>query len=98
MPRFDRSARMKLPWLADLGLDDADFGALNPCVPGEFTLADALYVNTATPGVVYGGAEEGTLPMAAGHWYMLPSRLSDRNPALRAHLVSVSRAARSLRV
>jgi hypothetical protein len=98
MPRFDDSTREALQWLVDIGLSDVELSSLNPCVPGEFTLPEALYVNTATPGAVYGGAEEGTLPPTAGRWYMLPSAIPTRYPVLRADVAPVARAARSLQL
>lgn len=84
----------RLDWLVDLGIDEKDVRGLNPCVPGEFTLPAAYYVNSATPNVVYAGAEEGTLPLVAGRWYLLPSRLLDQHPQLRDGAVPVSRATR----
>jgi hypothetical protein len=94
MQRRDEQIRRGLDWLGDLGIGERDLGSLNPCVPGEFMLDEACYVNTATPNVVYRGAGEGTLPLVAGRWYMIPSSLAQRYPRLREGTVPVSRAPR----
>ena len=84
-------------WLTDMGLSQEELRELNPCVPGEFTVPDALYVNTGSPRVVYRGTEEGTLPLVAGRWYLIPSDVADRHPGLRKDAVAVARAARLVR-
>lgn len=94
MPHRPETVRPGLDWLLDLGLGEADVRALNPCVPGEFMLDAASYVNSATPGVVYRGAGEGTLPLVAGRWYMIPTGLTQRFPQLRQDPVPVARAPR----
>lgn len=94
MQRRDEQRRRGVDWLADVGLGEADIHALNPCVPGEFMLDGANYVNSATPGVVYRGAGEGTLPLVAGRWYMIPSALAQRYPRLQHETVPVARAPR----
>jgi hypothetical protein len=81
-------------WLRDLGLGEPDLRDLNPCVPGEFTLPDAYYVNTATPGQTYRGTEEGTLPVVSGRWYLIPRDVAERFPALTREAASVARAVR----
>jgi hypothetical protein len=57
-------------------------------------LPEALYVNTGSPRVVYRGTEEGTLPLVAGKWYLIPSDIVERHPELRRDAVSVARAVR----
>lgn len=57
-------------------------------------LDQTYYVNSATPHVVYRGAGEGTLPLVAGRWYMIPSSLVQRYPRLLAETVPVARAPR----
>ena len=94
MQRRDENNRRGLDWLTGYGIGDADIRACSPCVPGEFMLDAALYVNSATPGVVYRGAGEGTLPLVAGRWYMIPSSLPQRYPILRRETVPVARAPR----
>jgi hypothetical protein len=94
MQRRDAHVRRGLDWLLDFGIGEADVRSLNPCVPGEFTLEEAYYVNSATPTQVYRGAEEGTLPLVAGRWYMLPTTLLERFPGLRTGAVPVARAPR----
>jgi hypothetical protein len=69
-------------WLVELGVRHDDLHALNPCVPGEFTLPDTLYVNTATPRLVYHGSAEGTLPLVTGRWYIIPNSVVKRVPSL----------------
>jgi hypothetical protein len=81
-------------WLGEMGLGEDELRGLNPCVPGEFTLPEALYVNTGSPRVVYRGTEEGTLPLVAGKWYLIPSDIVERHPELRRDAVSVARAVR----
>ena len=71
--------------------------ALNPCVPGEFTMSDSYYVNTATPRVMYRGSEEGTLPLVAGRWYLIPDSIVGRHTDLTRDTVPVARAARLAR-
>ena len=94
MQQREGGDRGKLAWLAEFGLTEADRRSLNPCVPGEFMLDAALYVNGATPGVIYRGTGEGTLPLVAGRWFMIPSSLSAGYPALRRDTVPVARAPR----
>ena len=81
-------------WLTEMGLSEEELRELNPCVPGEFTLASAYYVNTGSPRVVYRGTEEGTLPLVAGKWYLIPSDTVDRYPDLTKDPVPVARAPR----
>jgi hypothetical protein len=57
-------------------------------------LDGAYYVNSATPNVVYRGAGEGTLPLVAGRWYMIPSSMADLYPRLQHETVPVARAPR----
>jgi hypothetical protein len=87
----------ELAWATDLGLSDEEIRSLNPCVPGEFTLPNAYYLNSSTPRVVYGGTAEGTLPLVTGRWYLLPAEIVDRHPNLRNDAVQVARAARLAR-
>ncbi len=94
MQRRDHQTRRGLDWLTDYGIGEDDLHACGLCVPGEFMLDDALYVNSGTPGVVYQGAGEGTLPLVAGRWYMIPSSLTQRFPSLRRDPVPVARATR----
>lgn len=94
MQRQDEPARRGLDWLTEFGIRQADIRSCSLCVPGEFMLEDALYVNGATPGVVYRGAGEGTLPLVAGKWYMIPSSLAQQYPSLRRETVPVARAPR----
>jgi hypothetical protein len=86
-----------LDWATEIGLSREDIAQLNPCVPGEFTLPEGLYLNTATPRVVYGGTAEGTLPLVSGRWYLLPMEIVDRHPDLLRDRVSVARAVRLTR-
>ncbi len=83
-----------LRWLTDLGLTRFELEQLNPCVPGEFTVPGTLYVNTGTPRIVYRGTEEGTLPMVAGRWYLIPGGVLRAHPALARDAVPPARAAR----
>src|SRR5947209_7386972 len=94
MQRRDEQTRRGLDWLSDYGIGEADIRDCSPCVPGEFMLDGALYVNSATPGVVYRGAGEGTLPLVAGKWYMIPSSVAQRFPGVRGETVPVARAPR----
>jgi hypothetical protein len=86
-----------LRWLQEQGLIDSQISGLNPCQPGEFTMQNTYYVNSATPGVVYHGTEEGTLPMVPGRWYLLPATIAEAQPRLTANTVSVARAVRLTR-
>lgn len=86
-----------LQWLADAGLTLEQMHDLNPCVPGEFTLAGALYVNTGSPGIVYRGTEEGTLPLVTGRWYLLPAEIVQAHKALAQDPVPVARSVRIAR-
>ncbi len=86
-----------LEWLRDLGVGEQELPGLNPCVPGEFTVADTYYVNTGSPRIIYLGSEEGTLPMVAGRWYILPGDLVERHGALRRDAVPVARAVQLIR-
>ena len=81
-------------WLVERGVDSSRLSDLNPCVPGEFTLRNALYVNTGSPRVVYRGTEEGTLPLVTGRWYLIPNSLVDGHPELRLETAPVARARR----
>ncbi|MGI8825905.1 MAG: hypothetical protein ACR2JC_09710 [Chloroflexota bacterium] len=87
-------SREGLGWLRDMGLSERDMEDLNPCVPGEFTMPGALYVNTGSPRVVYAGTTEGTLPLVAGRWYLVTSSSVARHPALATELAPVARARR----
>lgn len=86
-----------LQWLVDGGLSEREVQDLNPCVPGEFTLPNTLYVNTGSPNVVYMGTTEGTLPMVAGRWYLIPMDIVNRHPELAGDVVPVARAPRLVR-
>jgi hypothetical protein len=79
-----------LEWLRARGVDN--LRDLNPCVPGEFTLSDAYYVNTATPDVIYRGTGEGTLPLTPGRWYLIPGGIVAKSSALTRDTVPVARA------
>lgn len=92
MPVPSDAVLQSLQWLADMGVSREDLAELNPCVPGEFTLPDACYVNTGSPGVLYGGTEEGTLPLVAGRWYLIPTIVLQRSQRLPAERLSVARA------
>jgi hypothetical protein len=86
-----------LDWATEIGLTREELADLNPCVPGEFTLPESLYLNTATPRVVYGGTAEGTLPLVNGRWYLIPGEVVGRHPDLSRDPVSVARAVRLTR-
>lgn len=86
-----------LEWAGEIGLSREEIADLNPCVPGEFTIPEGLYLNTATPRVVYGGTAEGTLPLVNGRWYLIPMEIVDRHADLRRDPVSVARAVRLTR-
>jgi hypothetical protein len=94
MPQRDEQIRRGLDWLSTYGIADGDIRACTPCLPGEFMLDGALYVNSATPEVVYRGAGEGTLPLVAGRWYMIPSSTAQLYPSLRRDTAPVARAPR----
>jgi hypothetical protein len=81
-----------LDWLKARGA--TNLRELNPCVPGEFTLSDAYYVNTATPEVIYRGTEEGTLPLTPGRWFLIPGDIVARAPALTRDAAGVATAVR----
>ncbi len=87
-------ASRDLEWLLDLGFEQTDLHDLNLCVPGEFTMPGACYVNTGSPGVIYRGTEEGTLPLVAGRWYLIPSDIVNRLSSLRDGAEPVARARR----
>jgi hypothetical protein len=91
-----RTAR-QLDWLLERGLSPAELQELNPCVPGEFTLPDTYYVNTGSPGVIYAGTEEGTLPLVAGKWYFIPRHIVGHNPDLTREPQRLARARRLIR-
>jgi len=86
-----------LQWALDLGLSRAEVAGLNPAVPGEFTDPDAFYLNTATPNLVYRGSLEGTLPLVAGRWYLIPNGTLVRHPVLTRDVVPLARAPRLAR-
>lgn len=86
-----------LDWAIDLGLTREELAAFNPAVPGEWTDPGAVYVNTATPRMVYRGSNEGTLPLVAGRWYLIPDEIIARHPDLARDAVSVARAPRLAR-
>jgi hypothetical protein len=65
---------------------------LAPQTPGSFTLPRSYYVNTATPRIIFAGSEEGTLPRTTGRWYLFPSDVVLRYPALTAEAPPVARA------
>lgn len=90
--RRDESVLRSLRWLEEAGLNDSDLEALVSCVPGEFTLAEAYYVNTGSRGIIYHGSEEGTLPLLAGRWYMLSEGTMKRHPDLSENAVPVAEA------
>ena len=81
-----------LEWLLAMGMSREDAGELQPQTPGSFTLPNAYYVNTGTARAVYRGTEEGTLPPTVGRWYLIPSDVALRYPALGADAVPVARA------
>lgn len=81
-------------WLSELGLSERELQELNPCVPGEFTLPDTYYVNTGSPRIVYRGTIEGTLPLVAGRWYLIPGDAVKRHAGLGRDAVPIARAPR----
>jgi hypothetical protein len=83
--------------MTEMGLRSEELLDLYPCVPGEFTDAASCYVNSATPGVVYLGTAEGTLPLVSGRWYLIPSDTVDRHPELRQNAVRPAHAVRLTR-
>ncbi|MGH2442369.1 MAG: hypothetical protein ACRDFX_04305 [Chloroflexota bacterium] len=86
-----------LRWMLALGLSESEMHDLNPCVPGEFTHAGSLYVNTGSADVIYRGTEEGTLPLVTGRWYLVPSGIVQAYPALSSEPVSIAQAVRLIR-
>lgn len=80
--------------LAKIGFTKQEILTLNPCVSGEFTMPDAMYVNTAGPEIVYRGSGEGTLPLVEGRWYMVPSDTATAHPELVKKTVPVAWAPR----
>ena len=96
MNRID-PVRPGLEWASELGLSADEIAHLNPCVPGEFTLSDTYYLNTASPRIVYVGTAEGSLPLVAGRWYLIPDEIVGRHPSLRGDAVQLARAARLAR-
>lgn len=81
-------------WLADMGVSRDDLLNLNPCVPGEFTAPNALYVNSGGAGMMFRGTNEGSLPLVAGIWFLIPTDIVKRHPNLRHDAMSVARAPR----
>lgn len=86
-----------LEWLRQRGLAEEEIRDLNPCVPGEFTVQNTFYVNSGTPDVVYRGTEEGTLPLVAGRWYLIPTGVIKRHPDLGRDAAPLARAVRLTR-
>lgn len=93
----DNSVSDTFDWLVNLGVERDELQFLNPCVPGEFTLPDTYYVNSASPGIIYRGTMEGTLPLVAGRWYIIPEDVVERHPSLRHDTVPVAGAVRRIR-
>lgn len=89
------SASPGLNWLADQELSSDELRDLNPCVPGEFTMANAYYVNSGSPGMVFAGTEEGTLPLVIGRWYLIPAGIIRDHPMLSRDARPVATAVRS---
>ncbi|MGH2447892.1 MAG: hypothetical protein ACRDFS_04735 [Chloroflexota bacterium] len=81
-------------WLRTRGVTQAELDQLNPCVPGEFSLIGELYVNSASPEVVYHGGAEATLPLVGGRWYFVPQSILEQHPALRQDTKPVAAAPR----
>lgn len=96
MNRIDPTSS-DMEWASELGLSAEEIAQLNPCVPGEFTLPDTYYLNTASPRIVYTGTAEGTLPLVAGRWYLIPDEIVARHPSIRNDAVILARAARLAR-
>jgi hypothetical protein len=92
-----RNAPAGLEWATGIGFSQDEILDLNPCVPGEFTLPDTFYLNTATPRVVYKGTSEGSLPLVSGRWYLIPGSAAGKHPELKRDAVPVARAARLAR-
>jgi hypothetical protein len=86
-----------LGWLVDLGVERTELVKLNPCVPGEFTLPETYYVNTASPRVIYLGTAEGTLPIVPGRWYIIPNGIVQRHTSLTRDTLPVAAAVRRTR-
>jgi hypothetical protein len=94
--RINRNVR-GLDWLQQMGLSTDEISSLNPCVPGEFTVPAACYVNSATPRIVYRAGGEGTLPLVSGRWYLVPSEVVEGHRELSADSVPVARSVRLTR-
>jgi hypothetical protein len=88
------TASGSLGWLSDLGLSQSELHELNPCVPGEFTMPDSYYVNSGSPRIIYRGTREGTLPLVAGRWYLIPTDIVESHPDLGRDPVPLARAPR----
>ncbi|GAC1467307.1 MAG: hypothetical protein PVSMB7_13770 [Chloroflexota bacterium] len=91
------SGLQSLDWLRDMGFSEREILDLNSCVPGEFTLPDTYYVNTGSRQVIYLGTTEGTLPLVAGRWYLIPSATVRRHPDIAREPAPISRAPRLVR-
>jgi hypothetical protein len=96
MARVGRNVR-GLDWLQQMGLSAEEISSLNPCVPGEFTVPAACYVNTATPRIVYRAGNEGTLPLVSGRWFLVPSTVVESHSELSADTVPIARSVRLTR-
>jgi hypothetical protein len=74
---------LEFEWLLGYGLSKAEVGRLLPTVPGTMTSAASFYVNSMLPKLVFRGREQGSLPLTAGRWFLIPLEIVDAYPRLR---------------
>jgi hypothetical protein len=69
-------------WLATYGLDRPEIGRLLPTVPGTLTSPRCFYVNSMLPKHIFRGREQGSLPLTAGRWFLIPLEIVRAFPKL----------------
>ncbi len=69
-------------WLSGYGLNSTEMGRLLPTVPGTMTSAQSFYVNSMLPKCIFRGREQGSLPLIAGRWFLIPLEIVVAHPKL----------------
>ncbi|GEM_PF-6208644 len=82
-------------WLGGYGLKAGEIGRLLPTLAGGLTSATSFYVNSMLPNHVFRGAEQASIPMTEGRWYLVPLELVKDHPRLTEKPLPLA-AARSL--
>ena len=79
--------KLEFEWLSGYGLTPSEIERLLPTVPGTMTSTRCFYVNSMLPRHIFRGREQGSLPLTAGRWFLIPLEIVESFPKLWANPV-----------